>query len=35
MDEFCINDDQVRGFFTAPTALRAVRKDDPDLELLK
>ena len=30
-----ISEHQVRGFFTAPTALRAVRKEDPDLLLLK
>ena len=29
-----IEQHQVRGFFTAPTALRAVRKEDPDLQLL-
>jgi len=26
---------QVRGFFVAPTALRAIRKEDPELQLLK
>jgi len=26
---------KVRGFFTAPTALRAIRKEDPNLDLLK
>jgi propionyl-CoA synthetase len=30
-----IAEHRVRAFFTAPTALRAVRKEDPSLELLK
>lgn len=30
-----IQDHKVRGFFTAPTALRAIRKEDPNLELMK
>mmetsp|Transcript_86826 Transcript_86826/g.218572 ORF Transcript_86826/g.218572 Transcript_86826/m.218572 type:complete len:660 (-) Transcript_86826:171-2150(-) len=30
-----IAEHRVRGFFTAPTALRAIRKDDPGLELVK
>eukprot|EP00931_Biecheleriopsis_adriatica_P047068 TRINITY_DN27106_c0_g1_i1.p1 TRINITY_DN27106_c0_g1~~TRINITY_DN27106_c0_g1_i1.p1 ORF type:complete len:691 (-),score=108.93 TRINITY_DN27106_c0_g1_i1:415-2283(-) len=30
-----ISQHKVRGFFTAPTALRAIRKEDPQLDLVK
>eukprot|EP00405_Crypthecodinium_cohnii_P017367 CAMPEP_0206450530 /NCGR_PEP_ID=MMETSP0324_2-20121206/18782_1 /ASSEMBLY_ACC=CAM_ASM_000836 /TAXON_ID=2866 /ORGANISM="Crypthecodinium cohnii, Strain Seligo" /LENGTH=660 /DNA_ID=CAMNT_0053920201 /DNA_START=35 /DNA_END=2017 /DNA_ORIENTATION=- len=30
-----ISQHKVRGFFTAPTALRAIRKEDPNLDLVK
>jgi propionyl-CoA synthetase len=30
-----IRDNKVRAFFTAPTAIRAIRKDDPDGQFLK
>lgn len=30
-----ISQHKVRGFFTAPTAMRAIRKEDPHLELMK
>lgn len=28
-----ISEHQVKGFFTAPTALRAIKREDPELEL--